>query len=141
LYIFSIVIIRALKSSFLDCAGLTLKTALANISATTNTHKQSAVTLEVFVLWLLNQRYYIRDVIGIKMMYRDLPYYEGIRPKHAMNTNFTKTSTKIMQTVYIPLENGPKRLLICHSMVSTAIYSSRDCGELNMADRARIPEV
>jgi len=41
------------------------------------------------------------------MMHRDLPYYEGISPKHAVNINFTKTSTKIMQTVYIPLENGP----------------------------------
>jgi len=41
------------------------------------------------------------------MTYRDLPYYEGVRPKHAVNINFTKTSTKIMQTVYTPLENGP----------------------------------
>jgi len=47
------------------------------------------------------------DVIGIKMTYRDLPYYEDIRPKHAVNINFTKISTKIMQTVYIPSENGP----------------------------------
>jgi len=35
----------------------------------------------VFILWLCNQRYYNRDVIGIKMTYRDLPYYEGIRAK------------------------------------------------------------
>jgi len=49
--------------------------------AATNTHKQSAATFEVFVLWLRNQRYYIRDVIGIKMTYRDLLYYEGIRAK------------------------------------------------------------
>jgi len=80
---------------------------LANILAATHTHKQSAVTFEVFVLWLRNQRYYTRDVIGIKMTYRDLPYYEGVRPKHAVNINFTKTSMKIMQAVYIPLENGP----------------------------------
>jgi len=40
-------------------------------------------------------------------MYRDLPYYEGIRAKHAVNINFTKISKKIMQTLYIPLENGP----------------------------------
>jgi len=88
---------------------LTLKTALADISAATNTHKQNAVTFEVFVLvlWLHNQCYYTCDVIGIKMTYRDLPYYEGIRPKHTMNINFTKTSTKITQAVYIPLENGP----------------------------------
>jgi len=49
--------------------------------AATNTRKQSAVTFEVFVLWLCNQHYYTRDVIGIKMTYRDLPYYEGIRAK------------------------------------------------------------
>jgi len=81
-----------------------LKSALA---ATTNTRKQSIVTFEVFVLWLCNQCYYTHDVIGIKMMHRDLPYYEGIRPKHVVNINFTKTSTKITQIVYIPLENGP----------------------------------
>jgi len=86
---------------------LTLKSSLADISATTNSHKQSTVTFEVFVLWLCNQCYYTRDVIGIKMTYRDLSYYEGIRPKYAVNINFTKTSTKIMETVYIPLENGP----------------------------------
>jgi len=86
---------------------LTLKTTLADILAATNTCKQSAVTFEMFVLWLRNQCYYNCDVIGIKMMHRDLPYYEGIRPKHAVNINFMKTSTKITQTVYIPLENGP----------------------------------
>jgi len=32
------------------------------------------------------------------MTHRDLPYYEGIRPKHTVNINFTKISTKIMQT-------------------------------------------
>jgi len=47
--------------------------------------KQRAVTFEVFVLWLRNQCYYTRDVIGIKMTYSDLPYYKGISPKHAMN--------------------------------------------------------
>jgi len=46
-----------------------------------HTCKQSAVTFKVFVLWLPNQRYYTRDAIGIKMTYRDLPYYEGIRAK------------------------------------------------------------
>jgi len=45
--------------------------------AATNTCKQSAVTFKVFVLWLLNQCYYTRDVIGIKLVYRDLPYCEG----------------------------------------------------------------
>jgi len=61
-----------------------LKTALANISANANTCKQSAVTFEVFVLWLHNQCYYTCDAIGIflkKMTYRDLPCYEGIRAK------------------------------------------------------------
>jgi len=46
------------------------------------------------------------DVINIKMTYRDLPYCENIRPKHTMNINFTKTSTIIMQTDYIPLEKS-----------------------------------
>jgi len=45
--------------------------------------------------------YYTRDVIGIKIMHRDLPYYKGIRAKHAMNINFMKISMKIMQTLYI----------------------------------------
>jgi len=54
---------------------------LADASAATNTRKQSTVTFEVFVLWLRNQRYYTRDVIGIKMKYRDLPYNKGIRAK------------------------------------------------------------
>jgi len=84
--------------------SLTLETALADISAATNTCKQSAVTFGVFVLWLRNQCYYTRDVIGIKMMYRDLPYYEGIRAK---THHEYKISTKITQTLYIPLENGP----------------------------------
>jgi len=42
------------------------------------------------------------------MMHRDLPTTKVSGPKHAMNIiNFTKASTKIMQTLYIPLENGP----------------------------------
>jgi len=84
---------------------LTLKTALVDISAATNTCKQSTVTFKVFVLRLINQCYYTHDVIGIQMTHRDLPYYEGIRPKHALN--ICKLHTKITQTVYIPLENGP----------------------------------
>jgi len=79
--------------------NLTLETALATISAAKNARKQSAVTFEVFVLWLRNQRYYTCDLIVIRMTSRDLPYYEGIRPKHAVNINFMKTSTKITQTV------------------------------------------
>jgi len=77
--------------------GLTLKTTLANILAATN---KSTVTFEVFVLWVRNQYYYTHDVIGIKMTYRDLPYYEGIRPKHAMNINLTKISTKITNSLH-----------------------------------------
>jgi len=46
---------------------------MADISAATNAHKQSAVIFEVFVLWPRNQCYYTRDVKGIKMTYRDLP--------------------------------------------------------------------
>jgi len=40
---------------------ITIKSALADILATTNTRKQSAVTFEVFVLWLRNQHYYTPD--------------------------------------------------------------------------------
>jgi len=79
---------------------LTFKSALANILAVTNTNKQST---EVFVLWLRNQRYYTSDVIGIKMTY---PTMKVSGPKHAVNINFMKISTKITQTIYIPLENG-----------------------------------
>jgi len=82
-------------------AYLTLKSALVDILAATNTRKQSAVTFEVFVLWLCSQCYYTCDVIGIKMLYRDLPYYESIRPKHAVNIKQTQKSRKL------PLENGP----------------------------------
>jgi len=74
---------------------LTLKSALADISVATNTRKQSAVTFEVFVLWLRNQCYYTRDVIGIKMTYRDLPYYEGISLKHAVNIKQAQKSCKL----------------------------------------------
>jgi len=48
---------------------------------TTNTLKQSTVNFKVFVLWLCNQRYYTREVIGIEILHRNLPYYEGIRAK------------------------------------------------------------
>jgi len=63
-----------IKQYFLICRPL--KTTLAHISASTNACKQSAVTFEVLVLWLCNQHYYTRDVIGT---YRDLPNYEVIR--------------------------------------------------------------
>jgi len=61
--------------------NITLKSAKADISAATNTRKQSTVTFKVFVLWLCNQHYYTRDVMGIKITYRDLPYYKGIGAK------------------------------------------------------------
>jgi len=56
-------------------------------------------------------------------------------PQHAVNINFTKISTKITQTLYLPIENvGPsshsKRWLIRHSMASTVIYNSRDCSAI-----------
>jgi len=74
--------------------------ALANISAATN-------TFEVFVVRLRNQCLYTRDVIGIKITYRDLPHYEGIRAKTHYEYKPHENSTKITQTIYIPLENGP----------------------------------
>jgi len=39
------------------------------------------------------------------MPYRDLPYTKVSGPKYAVNINFTKISTKITQTLYIPLDN------------------------------------
>jgi len=59
------------------CSHLTLKTTLSNISAATNTCEQSSVAFKVFVIW---QCYYTRDVIGIEMTYRDLPYNEDNTP-------------------------------------------------------------
>jgi len=46
-----------------------------------HTRRQSAVTFEMFAVRLHNQHYYTHDVIGIKMTYRDLPYYKGMRVK------------------------------------------------------------
>jgi len=117
---------------------LTLKTALADISAIKNTRKQSAITFEVFVLWLCNQCYYTHDVIGIKMTYGDLPYYKGIRAKacreyrlhennHKKHTNHLHTFRKwsITWSQFI-ICTCSKLWLIRHSMMCTAIYSSCD---------------
>jgi len=80
------------------------KTAFANILATTDTRKQSAVTFKVFVLWLRNQCYYTCDAIGIKMTYRDLPYYEGIRAKTCHEYKLHKIKHKNHAN---SLENSP----------------------------------
>jgi len=69
---------QLVSQSVENSANLALKSALADILAA---RKQSAITFEVFILWLRNQHYYTRDVIRIKMTYRDLRYYEGIRAK------------------------------------------------------------
>jgi len=126
---------------------LTLKTALADISATTNTQKQSAVTLKVFVLWLHNQCYYVRDALGIKMRQRDLPYYKGIRAKtcreyklhknkHKNHANslhiFRKWYMHITWSQFI-VSDRFKCSLIRHSMASTAIYSSHECSAIKQA--------
>jgi len=70
-----------------------------DISATTNTHKQSVVTIEVFVLWLHNKHYYTCDVIGIKMTYS---YYKGIRAKtrheHKLHENKHKNHANSLHT-------------------------------------------
>jgi len=91
-----------IELSTLPCKFLTLKTTLADISATKNSCKQSAVTFEVFILWVRNQRYYTRDVIGIKVMYRDLPYYKGIRAKtgceYKLHKNKRKNHTNSLHT-------------------------------------------
>jgi len=59
--------------------------------------RQSAV--QIFVLW---QHYCTRDVIGIKMTCRDLPYYEGMRAK-TRHENKCKNHVNLLHT----LENGP----------------------------------
>jgi len=93
-----------------------------------NACKQSAVTFEVFVLWLHNQHCYTRDVIGIKMTHRNLLNCEGIRAKtrreyklhenkHKNPANPLHTFTKLVPAVL---------RLIFHLMAWTAIYSSRD---------------
>jgi len=46
------------------------------------------------------------DTHSTKMMYIDLPYYEDIRAKTCRKYKM-KTSTKITQTLYMQLENGP----------------------------------
>jgi len=62
-------------------------------------------------------------------------------PKHFVNINFTKISTKIMHSLHtfrkwsitwsqFVLSGCSKHWLICHSMVSTAIYGSCDCGAI-----------
>jgi len=105
------------------------------MSAATNTRKQSAVTFEVFVLWLRNQHYYTRDAIGIKMMYRMMTKtrheYKLHKNKHKNHTNclhtFRRWSIPWSQVI---VSGSFKRWLICHSMASTAIYSSRGCGSI-----------
>jgi len=84
-----------LQNVFFMHFHLTLKSTLADISAATNTRKKGAVNFEVFVLWLRNLCYYTRDVIGIKMTHRDLPCYEGISPKHAVNIKQAQKSCKL----------------------------------------------
>jgi len=71
------------------------------LKSVTNTRKQSVVTFEVFVLWLHNQCYYTRDVIGIKMTYRDLLYYEGIRAKTCREYKLHEISTKSCLNKYL----------------------------------------
>jgi len=128
--------------------------------AAKNTCKQNTVTLKVFVLWLCNQRYYTHDVIGIKMTYRDLPYYEGIGAKtwrdYKLHKNKHKNHANSLHTfrkwsITWSLCSHLKHWLIHHSMASTVIYSPHECGEikdgrpslvqLKMADQAWIPEV
>jgi len=54
--------------------------------------------------YAINAYNYTYVAIGIKMIYRDLPYYEGIRAKTRREYKLHEISTKITQTLYIPLE-------------------------------------
>jgi len=66
--------------------------------------KQSAVIVEVFILWLCNPHHFTRDVIRTKIIPRDLPYNKSMRTKTHCENKFQIIST---QTVYILLESGP----------------------------------
>jgi len=70
-------------------------------------------------------------------MYRDLPYYEGIRAKihheyklHKNHANSSHTFRKWLEWSQFIVSGHSKCWLICHSMASTAIYSSHDCGTI-----------
>jgi len=71
------------------------------MSAAAHARKQSAITFKVFVLWLCNQHYYTRDVIE---MYRDLPYYEGMRAKTRYENWLHKNKHENHVNPLLPLE-------------------------------------
>jgi len=112
-----------------------LTPALADILAATHTCKQSIITFKVVVLWLHNQHYYTHE---IKITYRDLPYYEGVRAKthHEYKLHENKPRKSCKSFTYVPLKNAPllgptlsylvvlNVVLIHHSIACTAIYSS-----------------
>jgi len=89
-----------------------------------------------------NQCYHTCDVIGIKMTYRDLPYYEGIMAKtcheYKLHENKYKNHANSLHTFrkrsitwsQFVLSSCSKHWLVRHSMASTAIYSSCDCGAI-----------
>jgi len=89
---------RLIRNFFLTTSNaLTFESVLADILATTNTRKQSAVTLLLKCLFygFNNQHYYTCDIIGIKMTYkgftllwkyrshRDYKLHENKYEKHA----------------------------------------------------------
>jgi len=69
-----------------------------------HTRKQSTVTCKVFTQSML---LCTCDVIEIKMIYQDLPYYEGMRANTHHEYKLHENNHEIMQTNYLPLENGP----------------------------------
>jgi len=82
---------------------------------------------------------YTHGVIGIKMTYRDLPYYEGIRAKtrreYKLHENKHKNHTSCLHTFrkwsitwsQVIVSSSFKLWLIRHLM---AIYSLRECGSI-----------
>jgi len=76
------------------------------------------------------------------MTYRDLPTMKISGPKHAVNMNFTKISTKNLANSLHTFRKWSitwsqfvvsgffKCWLIRHSKASTAMYSSRKCGTI-----------
>jgi len=89
--------------------------------------------VSTIILKPFNSGFWNLDQSSIKMTYRDLPYYEGIRAKacreYKLHKNkhenslhtFRKWSITWSQFV---VSTHSRRWLIRHSMASTAIYSS-----------------
>jgi len=98
--------------------------------------------VSTIILKPFNSGFWNLDQSSIKMTYRDLPYYKGIRAetcreykihknKHKNHENSLHTFRKwsITWSQFV-VSSHSRRWLIRHSMASTAIYSSLDYGTI-----------